>query len=242
MRHCGRAAVAPYTYEARERALDLIVVDTGGAAFEIFNENDNGEVTGRVMKPLLKMARDLDCAVLIAHHVGKYKSEEGSASEKVHRPRGASAFSAFAASVFVLTGDASDPNIVTVSCAKRKSGQSYDVMMKLERASRWLRALSEPTRTPSNYERIVEFVKDSNAPVKLKEIAASMASYMSRDTVKRHLSEALKRGDLVSTGHGLYSAKGATGGELFNMNLLHLSPGVELEADFETWFEEDYVC
>lgn len=215
--------------EAKELGLDLIVVDTSAAAFEINNENDNSEVSRKVLKPLIKLARDLDCAVVIVHHIGKFKSEDGSVSEKVHRPRGASAFSAFAASVFVLTGDASDPDTVTVSCAKRKSGQSYDVMMKLNRDSRWLIAMGAPVRQPSNYERVLEFVRGSSDPAKLKEIVAAMAPYMSRDTVKRQLKEGLNRGDIVSVGYGLYAAKGAIGAELFNTNLLHLSP------------EEDYA-
>jgi hypothetical protein len=228
----------PMVIRAVEKhGIDLLVVDTGGAAFDLSNENDNSEVARKVMKPLLKLARRLDCAVVIVHHIGKSKSEEGSAAEKVHRPRGASAFSGYAASVFVMTGDASDPDYVTVTCAKRKNGATYEVQMKLNRVTRRFEPVGPATRTPSNYERVVELVRDADAPVRLMEIVAALKHRMSRDTVKRQLSEALRRGDLTSTGHGLYAAKGATGAELLSSNYLHLSSGNDFQDLMQEWLE-----
>jgi putative DNA primase/helicase len=223
--------------EAEAFGVDLLVVDTGGAAFDLFNENDNGEVARKIMKPMLTLARRLDCAVLIVHHIGKSKSEEGGAAAKVHRPRGASAFSGYAASVFILEGDVSDPDYVTVTCAKRKNGAPYEVPMKLDRASRWFGAVRPAARTPSSYEHVVEYVQEASAPVRLMDIVSALKSKMSRDTVKRHLSEALRRGDLVKTGHGFYAAKGAVGAELFSSSLLHLSSGYDFSDLMEEWLE-----
>lgn len=226
--------------EAEERAIDLLVIDTCGAAFDLFSENDNGEVARKVMKPLMKMARRLDCAVMTVHHIGKSKSEEGNAAEKVHRPRGASAFSGYAGSVFVLTADAGDTAAVTATCAKNKNGAEYEVLLKHDRDARWFRVIGTPTRTPTNYERVVEFVVGAASPVKLAEIVTEFKGVMSRDTVKRKLSDAVRRDDLISTGHGLYAAgRGANGASLFNTHLLHLSPDM-IGGDVEDWFE-DYV-
>jgi putative DNA primase/helicase len=223
--------------EAQECGIDLLVVDTSGAAFDIHNENDNGEVARKVMKPLLMLARKLNCAVVIVHHIGKSKSEEGSGADKVHRPRGASVFSGYAAGVFVMTGDASDPDYVTVTCAKRKNGAPYEVPMKLDRASRWFEAVRPAARTPSSYERVVEYVQEADAPVRLMDIASALKSRMSRDTVKRNLSEALRRGDLTSTGRGLYAAKGSVGAELYSSSLLHLSSGHAFSDLMEEWLK-----
>jgi hypothetical protein len=191
--------------EARTHRVDLIVVDTACAAFNLFDENSNSEVARKVMKPLLKLARQLDAAVLMANHIGKSRSEEGSAGEKVHKPRGASSFPGYAASVFVLIADSSDPDVVTLACAKRKSGANYEVSLKLSRASRWFTALGAATRIPTNYELVIRAVHDAGPLVKRHAIDAALKGKVPVRTITRHLNEALSRGELTSGRKGVYT-------------------------------------
>jgi hypothetical protein len=221
--------------DVKAHQIDLLVIDTCGAGFDIYNENDNGEVARRVMKPLMKFARLLDCAVIIVHHIGKAKSEDGSASEKVHRPRGASAFSGYAGSVFVLTADASDSTAVTATCAKNKNGSTYDVSLKHDPTTRWFKVLSAPSRTPTSYERVTEFVK-ARGSAKLSECVEHFKGLMSRDTVKRQLSEAIKRGELASPRHGVYASSDAKDGAALFTHFLHFQMGHEVET-VENWFD-----
>lgn len=193
--------------EAQLHQFDLIIVDTTSAAFNLSDENSNAEVTQRALKPLLTLARKLDCAIIMAHHIGKAKSEEGSAQEKVHKPRGASAFSGYAASVFILEADKSDSDAVTLYCSKRKSGPSYEVGMKLDHASRWLRATEPITHMPTSYELVVAAVRDAGKPIMRKEVDAALIGMMSKATITAHLSTAITRGDLSKDGHGMYTAR-----------------------------------
>lgn len=190
--------------EAQFRRFDLIAVDTTSAAFNLFDENNNSEVTRRALKPLLELARKIDCAVIMAHHVGKAKTEEGSAQDKVHKPRGASAFSGYAASVFLLSPEASDADSVTLSCAKRKSGAPYEVKLKLDRETRWFTAAGEIARTPSSYELVIEAVRNAAAPVKRSDVEDALAPKVSKATVGRCLNNGVSRGDLVTPKHGIY--------------------------------------
>jgi RecA-family ATPase len=93
---------------ARRVKSDDIIIDTASAAFSLRNENDNSEVANSVMKPLVKLARRLNCLVILIHHIGKAKLEEGSTREQAHRGRGASAWGDFSTSIFNLEADAKD--------------------------------------------------------------------------------------------------------------------------------------
>ena len=72
--------------------VDVLIIDTASMAFSLRNENDNAEVANSVMKPLVRLARALNCLVVLVHHIGKAKTEEGATREHAHRGRGASAW------------------------------------------------------------------------------------------------------------------------------------------------------
>lgn len=63
--------------EAERFKPDLTVIDTMAALFNLQEENSNTEVKSVVMQPLKNLARDANGAVLLAHHIGKPRSEEG---------------------------------------------------------------------------------------------------------------------------------------------------------------------
>jgi replicative DNA helicase len=69
---------------------DFIVIDTLASLCPVFNENDNAEQTRKVWRPLQKLARDCDAAILVLHHVGK-RNEDSQTPERVYGGRGASA-------------------------------------------------------------------------------------------------------------------------------------------------------
>lgn len=73
--------------EARRLSVDVMIVDTLTAAFEIENENDNAQ-GARVMKKLTGLAQRLDCVIVFLYHVGKARQEEGQTMHAVHRARG----------------------------------------------------------------------------------------------------------------------------------------------------------
>lgn len=85
---------------ARERP-DIVVIDTVGALFTLFNENDNAEVKRKVIRPLKALAKAGNCAVIGVHHIGK-RGENTADEEEAYLGRGASAFGTDTQAVFTL--------------------------------------------------------------------------------------------------------------------------------------------
>ena len=191
--------------EARSRQVDLIAVDTASAAFDIYDENNNAEVTRHVLKPLLELARNLRCAIVMAHHIGKSRSEDGGASKtKVLRPRGASAFSGYASSVFLLD-ETNDHDTVTLSCAKRKSGTAYELTLRIDRQRRWFGVLGETHRTLSNYELVVDAIRGQGRSAMRSDIDLALDGKVGKPTITRLLRVGVTRGDISKECHGVYS-------------------------------------
>lgn len=183
--------------------VDLVIVDTITANFDLHNENDNAEVSRRAMKPLLRLARVADCAVLTIHHKGKPKLEEGLTRNKVHAPRGASAWGGYAASIYTLETDERDPEAITIYCAKRKSGPQYDLHFRLHRESRWLEEIRAPVQR-SSYDMLIELLERSPQPLTLRELRAYFKDAISPRTLDRLLALGVANGRITKTGRGEY--------------------------------------
>lgn len=184
---------------------DLLIVDTAAAAFSIRNENDNAEVSSQIFKPLVKLARDLDTALLIAHHIGKAGSEEGRAAEKAYRARGASSFGAFPSLVLNLTQDNGDQDRVTLSLAKVKGERFDDQTMQLDRQARWFKLTGVSTINPKTAsEFLMEFMSDGESKKRSEiETALKDRGYVT-STVKKALDNAISTGKLTQPKHGFY--------------------------------------
>lgn len=184
---------------------DLIIVDTIAAAFESRDENNNAEVTARILKPLVKLAKESGAAVLYAHHIGKARSEEGHAAEKAYRARGASSFAAFASIVLNLTQDASNTDRVTLSLAKVKGDRFDDVNLNLDRASRWFAIAGAPLNsTRTSYQAVLDLLHE-RGEMKTHAIIAALSGDVAERTVKQCLKDGLNRGDLDSPKRGIFT-------------------------------------
>lgn len=183
---------------------DLIIVDTIAAAFDSHDENNNAEVTARILKPLVKLARDSGAAVLYAHHIGKSRSEEGHAAEKAYRARGASSFAAFASIVLNLTQDSSQTDRVTLSLAKVKGERFDDVNLTLDRAARWLALAGVPVKPYRTNEQIVFDLLQERGEMRTHEIIDALYTDVAERTIKRCLSDGLKNGQLTMPKRGIY--------------------------------------
>lgn len=78
--------MARLTRDVRAWHADLIIVDTITAAFNVKDENSNSEVANVIIKPLIRMARETQAAIIAAHHVGK-GGGEGGADSRARVPR-----------------------------------------------------------------------------------------------------------------------------------------------------------
>lgn len=189
---------------AREAKAQLIVIDTMSALFSIVNENDNAEVSQKVMRPLMKLAVDTEAAVLLVHHIGK-QSEDSQSGTKAYRGRGASVTGTFPRLVLMMKQDPHDRSLVNLTCAKVKGKPFSDTLLRLS-DSRWFKNTGKsPVEEPSSYERVVKYVTETRHAVKRSEIEEALKDLISVSTIGKHLTAAVERGDLVSPKYGYYS-------------------------------------
>ena len=179
---------------------DLIIIDTISSAFSIRNENDNAEVRKFVMRPLRHLAKDCNAALIAAHHISG-KNEDGATREAAHKGRGASSFGDLSRVVFNLERD-SVKDAVVLSCAKIKGKKFTDTILKLDAEIRWFTVEGE-SRKVTNYELLLEMF-DDHKPHSTKDAIAEMDGVLSERSVKTMLNDAVRRGDLEKTGHGIY--------------------------------------
>lgn len=198
------------SFAARHR-VDVIIVDTAAAGFDLRDENSNSEVARDLLKPLLRLSRSVGCAVVLLHHIGKAKSEDGRQRDTVHQPRGASAFSAYAASVFILEQDAHDQDMVTLACAKRKSGENYEYALELNRVTRRFTCLEEIQCEATAHEKVLWAVLGTQGEVKRSTINAALDGEVSERTITRCLTRAIERGEIISPKKGCYSVNLSNG-------------------------------
>ncbi len=183
---------------------DVIVVDTMAALFGLREENNNAEVKNKVMQPLKDLARESKSAVLLLHHIGKPKGEEGSTQATAYKARGASNLGCLARSVVVLTcPNKSDKERVVLSIPKSKGYFLDDVVMRLHQDSRWFTPTNEEApKTSTCVDEIVELITEETPTA---QVVRELEGKFARRTVEDALSEAEKTGRLAHPRRGVYA-------------------------------------
>lgn len=180
---------------AKAFGADLVVIDTAASAFELQEENNNAEVTRRVMKPLKKLARDVNGAVIFAHHIGK--TNETQTGESAYRGRGASAFGALSRTVFTLERDTKKGlDYIVLSCAKIKGHSFKPTLMKLNHETRWFELCDEKPeakRQPPTAQEITSFVAE-RGEARTESIKQHFANQGSARTIDDRIKEATQLG------------------------------------------------
>jgi hypothetical protein len=197
--------------EARAFQPDLIILDTVTAGMAIVAENDNGEVTNRVMKPLINLASEANAALAFSHHVGKSGSEEGAVSNRIYRARGASAFEGMSAAVIEL--DISKKNqsggrALVLSYRKVKDESKPDLVLRLNPVTRWFEVAEGETAVDNGDEQYHRMLSVVSAPMRTGDVIAA-TPFLSTSTRKRYLTRALSEGKLVKPQQGLYQPAAA---------------------------------
>jgi hypothetical protein len=176
---------------AKQQRIDLLIVDTAASAFELLDENNNAEVTRRVMNPMRRLAREANCAVLFSHHAGK--GSEQTSETAAYRGRGASAWGALSRSVFTLERDAArGADYVKLTCVKSKCETFESVLLRLNRETRWFEACDEkPAAAWATLSAadVAEFIA-TRGRASTSEITKHFASRASERTIKARIKDA----------------------------------------------------
>ena len=188
---------------------DIIIIDTMSAAFALKSENDNAEISGVIMKPLIdQLARRLNCVAVIVGHIGKASREEGATREPAHKMRGGSAYGDRATTIFNIEGDPDSTDRIRVFCAKEKTGKNFEITLSLNRETRWLSPTDVATmpKPPQSEDLVLALLMRSSGEVKTAEIVAGVARQMGKRTAKLALETLAKRGLAHSTRRGYWKA------------------------------------
>jgi len=187
-----------------ENHIDLVIIDTVSAAFNLRNENENSEVTTWVMRPLMSLARSCNCAVIFAHHHGK-PSESG--GEKAYYGRGASAYGALSRTVYNLKREASKgENYVTLECAKIKGRKFDPVVFHLNEEARWFEPVGtapKPEPKDVTVDDIAEYLSGIGGRAERKAVVERFSD-VSPATIDRRLRDGVEMGILSGDRRGVY--------------------------------------
>lgn len=185
--------------------LDLIIIDTQSSLFHLASENDNAEVSRKVMLPLASLASVSGTGVLLLHHIGKY-NEDSQSGIRAYRGRGASAGGASARLVLLMTPEPGAPDRVVLSCAKSKGARFGDTILELNREDRWFSAICEaPSNTSDNYKTVIEIMCAEGKPMRRAEIVKRLKSKLNSRSIERILADAIATGDLHRPSRGTYA-------------------------------------
>lgn len=180
---------------AKAYQADLVVIDTASSAFEVFDENSNGEITRKVMNPLKRLAREANCAVIYTHHIGK--GNENQSGQSAYKGRGASAFGALSRTIFTIEKDmAKGPGFVVLSCAKIKGKPFKPALLKLDPNRRWFDISSEPpSAKPSapTAQEIADFIA-KQTKVRTAEICEQFKQRAAKRTIEERIADAERLG------------------------------------------------
>lgn len=190
--------------DVRAFRADIVIVDTISAAFAVQEENSNSEVMRVILKPLARMAREAQTAILGAHHVGKGGSEEGR-GEKVYRGRGASAFGTFPSLVLNLTADSTDRHRVTLSMPKCKGREVDDFNLQLDRNARWFAVTDQPVITARTSHDLVLGIFQDGKLRKRAEVNEALKGQVAVSTITQCLKRLVEHTQqLTQPKHGEY--------------------------------------
>lgn len=198
--------------------LDLIIVDTQSALFHLANENDNAEVSRKVMLPLASLAAMSGAGVLLLHHSGKY-NEDSQSGIRAYRGRGASAGGAAARLVLLITPEPGASDRVILSCAKSKGARFDDAILELDRHTRWFSVTREASVTSNNYDTVIGIVRSEDKPMRRAVIVERLEGKLNSRSVERLLADAVTAGDLYRPSRGTYAIPISRTSKLANLDV-----------------------
>lgn len=183
---------------------DLIVVDTLSLAFPTVDENSNSGANNFIIGPLKEMARRGNSAVLLCHHIGKEKSEEGKARDEVLRARGASALPSGCRAVYQLERRTNNGEIeIWFSVEKVKGDKPAPVQLELDNDLRWF-SIVGGGEDESLRELVAVFPTDGSE-IKRNEIESKMI--VAPATLTRMIRRGLDQGLIEKGSYGKYKLR-----------------------------------
>lgn len=191
--------------KALEHKPDLIVVDTMSALFSLHDENSNAEIKRAIMQPLKMLAKEANAGLLLAHHSGKWRSEEGGMKSHAYLGRGGSNLGCLARSVITLIApDRSNKERVILSVPKAKGYRLADVAMNYDYETRWFKVTSETTQSDVRcMDEVIDFVAEQKG-AKTADVIEAFDGKYSRRTVEDALTEAVSKKKITRARHGWY--------------------------------------
>lgn len=190
---------------AQEFKADLLIVDTLAAAFTVRDENSNAEVTDKILKPMMQLARETNSGVLLVHHIGK-TSEDGNGADRAYKARGASAFGAYCVMTLnLLTRRENNVEFLELGYGKVKDAKRDDLYLNLDDETRWFTASDERMPLPATeatYARVLHEFSETMPTARKVVLEAVSSEGINKSTVDRIVTRGKDEGHLRPAGYG----------------------------------------
>lgn len=173
----------------KKEKIDFVMVDNLSAAFQVLDESSSGVMNQKVVQPVLKFIEMADVALMMVHHSGKSNTNDSYAG------RGSSILEDLAPVGFKMDGNTHTGEAVTISNVKRKDGQGYEKVFKLNYDRRWFESttIAPKAKPMPTYLQIERFVQKHQFPdtVSTKEINQKFP-HLDRRHISKRLSELVR--------------------------------------------------
>jgi hypothetical protein len=188
----------------KQKQIDLVIVDTLSQAAQLRDENSNAEVQQKIVLPIRRLVRHCDVAMLMVHHEGRGKNQDG-AHDTQYRGRGAT--SLMDASRYQISAIPADKNIreiIKVINSKNKGEGFEPVTLVLDKNTRWF-SPGQVITPPPIEDLILDLLDTRSNPegMTVAEIVAMLPGTPKR-TMERKLAELVQAKQLISPKKGLY--------------------------------------
>lgn len=143
----------------QDEKIDFLVLDNLSSGFEVLDESANGVLNKLVVNPIKAFIEQSNLALVLIHHAGKSNNNDD------YGGRGASVLEDMSTVGFKMQRDRKSP-IATISCLKRKDGEEYDKVYKLNRDRRWFEntVMAPKTKQKPLDIQVQEFVQAFDFP------------------------------------------------------------------------------
>lgn len=192
----------------KSEAIDLVIIDPMSLAFAGIDEQDNTAIAEKIIDPLSNLSAVCGgVSIIVTHHIGKEKSEEGAGGSRIgaYRSRGASNFGALNRALIQLDTRIVDGRpFVRVSYEKIKGEEPDPVLMSIDPELRWFQIVQEstPQREETTVEKLVQLIEEFGGKAKRGELL--LKGRFSTGTLDRCLKAGVRDGLLEKGEHGTY--------------------------------------
>jgi len=185
----------------KEKAIDLVIIDTINEAFNTRDEQDNAEAN-RQFRSIKKLRDEGECCVLLMHHTGKGEQPKG-----VYSARGASARAGSVDVVLTLKANTEDTICIQKEKDRIAGGKERLYLRKVGEDAFEVIEQGEEQEAPLviRAQRFIKDLLNKGIYTRTEFVEQGQSQGFSRATIDRATTNLIKAAEIVRPKRGIYS-------------------------------------